>query len=75
MVAAGAVEAAARAGLAPMPEPKLTPEGDAAAAKFTQQDNPRFKCETTNIIFDWTFDGPVNRIQQNRDKSSSTTAR
>ena len=47
---------------------ELTPAGDAAAAKFTQQDNPRFKCETTSIIFDWTFDGPVNRIQQNRDQ-------
>ena len=34
---------------------------------MTQQDNPRFKCETTSIIFDWTFDGPVNRITQNRD--------
>jgi hypothetical protein len=47
---------------------ELTPEGDAAAAKFTQKDNPRFRCETTSIIFDWTFDGPVNRIQQNRDQ-------
>jgi len=37
------------------------------AAKFTQQDNPRFKCETTSIVFDWTFDGPVNRITQNKD--------
>jgi hypothetical protein len=46
---------------------EVTPEGEEAAAKFTQKDNPRFKCETTNIIFDWTFDGPVNRIQQNRD--------
>ena len=25
------------------------------------------RCETTSIIFDWTFDGPVNRITQNRD--------
>jgi hypothetical protein len=32
-----------------------------------QTDNPRFKCETTSIIFDWTFDGPVNRITQNKD--------
>jgi hypothetical protein len=46
---------------------ELTPAGEEAAAKFTQQDNPRFKCETTSIIFDWTFDGPVNRITQNRD--------
>ena len=25
------------------------------------------RCETTSIIFDWTFDGPVNRITQNKD--------
>jgi hypothetical protein len=37
------------------------------AAKFQQSDNPRFRCQTTSIIFDWTFDGPVNRITQNRD--------
>jgi hypothetical protein len=46
---------------------ELTEEGTAAAAKFTQADNPRFKCETTSVLFDWTFDGPVNRITQNRD--------
>jgi hypothetical protein len=23
------------------------------------------RCETTSVIFDWTFDGPVNRIIQN----------
>jgi hypothetical protein len=46
---------------------EVTPAGEEAAAKFTPQDNPRFKCQTTNILFDWTFDGPVNRIQQNRD--------
>ena len=38
-----------------------------AAAKFVRDDNPRFRCETTSIVFDWTFDGPVNRITQNRD--------
>jgi hypothetical protein len=46
---------------------ELTELGTQMAAKFTQQDNPRFKCETTSILFDWTFDGPVNRITQNRD--------
>jgi len=46
---------------------ELTPLGEQAAAKFTRDDNPRFRCETTSIIFDWTFDGPVNRITQNRD--------
>jgi hypothetical protein len=46
---------------------ELTELGTKEAASFTQQDNPRFKCETTSILFDWTFDGPVNRITQNRD--------
>ena len=26
--------------------------------------NPRFRCETTSIIFDWPWDGSVNRIVQ-----------
>jgi hypothetical protein len=42
----------------------LTAEGEAAAAAFTREDNPRFSCQTTSILFDWTFDGPVNRIEQ-----------
>jgi hypothetical protein len=42
----------------------LTAEGERAAAAFAREDNPRFSCETTSIIFDWTFDGPVNRIEQ-----------
>jgi hypothetical protein len=45
----------------------LTPTGEAAAATFAREDNPRFSCETTSIIFDWTFDGPVNRIEQTDD--------
>jgi hypothetical protein len=46
---------------------EVTPHGEAVAAKLTQQDNPRFKCLTTSILFDWTFDGPVNRISQSKD--------
>jgi hypothetical protein len=46
---------------------EFTEAGAAANKPLTQQDNPRFRCETTSIIFDWTFDGPVNRITQNRD--------
>jgi hypothetical protein len=49
---------------------ELTEVGVAAAAankKLGRDANPRFKCETTSIVFDWTFDGPVNRITQNRD--------
>jgi hypothetical protein len=45
----------------------LTPAGEAAAAAFQREDNPRFSCQTTSIIFDWTFDGPVNRIEQDAD--------
>jgi hypothetical protein len=45
----------------------LTELGQQAAASFAQKDNPRFRCETTSITFDWTFDGPVNRITQNKD--------
>jgi hypothetical protein len=46
---------------------ELTPAGEKAAAAFKREDNPRFRCETTSIVFDWTFDGPVNRITQNKD--------
>jgi hypothetical protein len=46
---------------------ELTELGTQAAAGFAQKDNPRFRCETTSITFDWTFDGPVNRIAQNKD--------
>jgi Family of unknown function (DUF6152) len=46
---------------------ELTELGQQAAASFAQKDNPRFRCETTSILFDWTFDGPVNRITQNKD--------
>jgi hypothetical protein len=46
---------------------ELTALGEKAAADFTREDNPRFSCQTTSILFDWTFDGPVNRITQNKD--------
>jgi hypothetical protein len=46
---------------------ELTEAGEKAAAAFKREDNPRFHCETTSILFDWTFDGPVNRITQNKD--------
>jgi hypothetical protein len=46
---------------------ELTEAGTKAAADFKREDNPRFRCETTSIVFDWTFDGPVNRITQNKD--------
>jgi len=46
---------------------ELTEVGEKAAAEFQRDDNPRFHCQTTSVIFDWTFDGPVNRITQNKD--------
>lgn len=46
---------------------ELTEAGEKAAADFKREDNPRFKCQTTSIVFDWTFDGPVDRITQNKD--------
>ena len=46
---------------------ELTELGEKAAADFKREDNPRFRCEPTSIIFDWPFDGPVNRITQNKD--------
>ena len=46
---------------------ELTPLGEQEAAAFKREDNPRFRCETTSIIFDYDFDGPVNRITQNKD--------
>jgi hypothetical protein len=32
--------------------------------------NPRFRCETTSIIFDWPWDGSVNRVVQRGDSIS-----
>jgi hypothetical protein len=49
---------------------ELTPEGEKGAEQFAvlfSKNNPRMRCETTSIVFDWSFDGPVNRITQNRD--------
>jgi hypothetical protein len=48
----------------------LTPAGKQAADAFetyNPQHNPRMRCETTSIIFDWTYDGAVNRITQTAD--------
>jgi hypothetical protein len=46
---------------------ELTALGQQAADAFqtySPEFNPRMRCETTSIIFDWTFDGPINRISQ-----------
>jgi len=50
---------------------KLTPAGQAAADALkavAPQDNPRSRCEITSVLFDWVFDGPINRITQAKDK-------
>jgi uncharacterized protein DUF6152 len=52
------------------PRVDFTPAGKEAADKFrnySPEDNPRMRCETTSILFDWTFDGPVDRITQKGD--------
>ncbi len=49
---------------------ELTPEGEKGAEQFAtlfDKNNPRMRCETTSVIFDWAFDGPINRITQNKD--------
>jgi hypothetical protein len=49
---------------------QLTPAGQQAADAFetyNPQHNPRMRCETTSILFDWTYDGAVNRITQMAD--------
>lgn len=45
----------------------FTEEGRQVVESFdtrSPEDNPRMRCEITSIIFDWDFDGPVNRIVQ-----------
>jgi Family of unknown function (DUF6152) len=49
----------------------LTERGRAEDAAFengSPADNPRFRCAPTSILFDWTFDGAVNRITQQADR-------
>ena len=49
---------------------ELTPAGREKADAFetyNPRDNPRMRCETTSILFDWTYDGAVNRITQAAD--------
>ena len=48
----------------------LTDAGARAIADFdgASTDNPRLRCEPTNILFDWTFEADVNRIVQHDDR-------
>jgi hypothetical protein len=56
------------------PEPvQMTQAGQAAvdAVDFrSPEGNPRFRCETTSILFDWPWDGSTNRIVQRGDEIS-----
>ncbi|HEY8519432.1 MAG TPA: DUF6152 family protein [Gammaproteobacteria bacterium] len=57
------------AGWAPRPV-TFTEAGQAAADALRNappQQNPRMRCEITSILFDWVFDGPINRITQGED--------
>jgi Family of unknown function (DUF6152) len=68
--------AAIRAGKLPMPRGpagwfpppvKLTAAGQAAAealGKRPTSETPRLSCQITSILFDWVFDGAINRITQ-----------
>jgi hypothetical protein len=44
----------------------LSARGEAVMADFdgASSDNPRLRCEATNILFDWTFETDVNQIDQ-----------
>ena len=49
----------------------LTARGKAEADAFrmwSPDDNPRLRCQPTSVILDWVFDGPVNRITQEKDR-------
>jgi hypothetical protein len=48
----------------------LTARGQAERDAFemwSPEDNPRLRCRPTSIIFDWVFDGAINRITQAGD--------
>jgi hypothetical protein len=47
-----------------------TPAGQAASDVLRAkppEDSPRARCEITSILFDWVFDGPINRISKRAD--------
>jgi len=48
----------------------LTEAGQAASdvlRNLPPEQNPRLSCQITSILFDWVFDGPINRITQRDD--------
>jgi hypothetical protein len=52
------------------PPVTLTDAGRAASEALSArrpEENPRLSCQITSILFDWVFDGTINRITQNDD--------
>jgi hypothetical protein len=48
----------------------FTPAGQAASDVLRAkppEDSPRARCEITSVLFDWVFDGPINRITKGTD--------
>jgi hypothetical protein len=48
----------------------FTTAGQAAADALRNtppEDSPRARCEITSVLFDWVFDGPINRITQGEE--------
>jgi hypothetical protein len=48
----------------------FTPAGQAASDELRAkppEDSPRARCEITSVLFDWVFDGPINRIAMGTD--------
>lgn len=51
---------------------QLTDAGALAVEGATQDENPRYQCEPTNIIMDWWFDLMVNKIEQSSTQINLT---
>ena len=52
------------------PPVKLTVAGQAASdalRNLPPERNPRLSCQITSVLFDWVFDGTINRITQSDD--------
>jgi Family of unknown function (DUF6152) len=52
------------------PPVTLTEAGQAASAALRDlppERNPRLSCQITSVLFDWVFDGTINRITQSDD--------
>jgi len=65
--AAGAGPGAAGPGAGAV-QPTEAAQAIIAATDFrSPEGNPRFRCETTSILFDWNWDGSVNRVTQRGD--------